>query len=443
MSLLPSLHFIYCQILKNHQIDIELCKTLRLITVGGDPEFVVTDNNGLTKDLHSLGIKGTKESPYKDTTITLLGSGAWNKIKEDPYYPETKKSLNPVYQLDNAAFEVNLPVNYLLPSSDEVTLKHRVHTALNPFGISDIDSLFKETTLFCTNTVANVVHSALPKKELFTVETYPTYMISPDMMSNPKVMRFGCAPDLNAYTPGKENPSPDPYSVGLLRFTGGHISVGLTGVLSPEWYDLFIKCLDYSLLTWTMAFTGQYSLGEYMSPSYISCTDPVIKHALEIEAITEDEIERISLIPERPGKQVIVNFLVLENIRRKFYGKAGSYRKTPFGVEYRAPSSAVFARFGRFHWSIYRSILVSAYTLSVLRNAGFTPHEAEEHISAQVGFNIFLLAQEGLNEFDYVKLIGVSANESLIHNAQISSSLSAIIADPQPVESTMEIDDND
>lgn len=107
-----------------------------------------------------------------------------------------------------------------------------------------------------------------------------SHSFSPDQLDNPKARAFGCDPDYNAYT-GDTNPRPqcdDP----TLRSAGGHIAFGLQGD-------------SYNLQTYVKAFDALFAL------PLLLC-DPDTK-------------------------------------RRALYGKAGAYRKTPFGVEYRTLSN--------------------------------------------------------------------------------------------------------
>lgn len=98
-----------------------------------------------------------------------------------------------------------------------------------------------------------------------------------DQLMSMAAKTFGCDPDYNAYT-GKANPRPKA-SDKSLRSAGGHVHVGTTN--KPE--DM-IKCLDL---------------------------------LLGVPSVLLDEDER----------------------RRQLYGKAGSFRYKPYGVEYRTLSN--------------------------------------------------------------------------------------------------------
>jgi hypothetical protein len=90
---------------------------------------------------------------------------------------------------------------------------------------------------------------------------------------------FGCDPDNSAWS-GMPNRSPNIHRAGNMRTCGGHIHVGIDGLDSRD----LIKCMD--------VFLGLPSL-----------------------------------------------FIDTDTRRRQLYGKAGSYRDKPYGVEYRALSN--------------------------------------------------------------------------------------------------------
>lgn len=111
----------------------------------------------------------------------------------------------------------------------------------------------------------------------------PWVMIDADIVDD-AVNLFGCSPDYNVYT-GEENPPVDATVAGLMRTASGNIHIG------------FEQCDDHP------SFRGN-----------------VIK-ALDMY------LGLPSILFERDG------------IRRKLYGKAGAYRPTPYGVEYRVLSN--------------------------------------------------------------------------------------------------------
>jgi hypothetical protein len=95
---------------------------------------------------------------------------------------------------------------------------------------------------------------------------------------------FGCDPDFNAWTEEiQPNPKhPDP----CFRAAGGHIHIGIPGQFTANKIITLVKCLDITL-------------GLYLA--------------------THDTPDAFA--------------------RREFYGKAGSFRFKPYGLEYRTPSN--------------------------------------------------------------------------------------------------------
>lgn len=112
----------------------------------------------------------------------------------------------------------------------------------------------------------------------------PWVFLDADFVMDAGANRFGCSPDYNVYT-GEENPPVDAAQAGLFRTASGNIHIG------------FDECDDH--------------------PSYRS---NVIK-ALDVHLGVP------SVLLEKDGE------------RRRLYGKAGAYRPTPYGVEYRVPSN--------------------------------------------------------------------------------------------------------
>ena len=117
------------------------------------------------------------------------------------------------------------------------------------------------------------------------------------LMADPEARRFGCMPDFNAYTrttsTGEIDATKHPY-----RYAGGHIHIGISS-----------KYLNKDSYEYQMAKTE------------------------------EGHIEIIKLLDLLVG----IPSVLLDNgesavRRRSKYGKAGCFRPTPYGVEYRTPS---------------------------------------------------------------------------------------------------------
>ena len=120
----------------------------------------------------------------------------------------------------------------------------------------------------------------------------------PQLLRHREAKRFGCEPDFSAWT-SMRNPTHDAETVGNLRVIGGHIHVGLRGtskLVDALLRDFTTSCAIVKLLDAT--------LGQYIA----------------------------SLEAASPVPSTFVD-------RRKFYGASGAFRKKPYGLEYRTPSS--------------------------------------------------------------------------------------------------------
>ncbi len=113
----------------------------------------------------------------------------------------------------------------------------------------------------------------------------PWVMLDADIVvSGPEANRFGCSPDYNVYT-GEENPTVDADQAGLMRTASGNVHIGFPEADEhPSYRGNVVKALDVYLGIPSVLFEKDHH-------------------------------------------------------RRKLYGKAGSYRPTPYGVEYRVPSN--------------------------------------------------------------------------------------------------------
>lgn len=103
----------------------------------------------------------------------------------------------------------------------------------------------------------------------------------------PQCQEFGCSPDFNAYTNGRRNPPPRNARKSPLRSCGAHIHVGHESLIDKNHKILMVQLMD---MIHGLGFT-------------------VLDHS-----------------PESIR-------------RRKLYGKAGCYRPTDYGVEYRTLSN--------------------------------------------------------------------------------------------------------
>jgi hypothetical protein len=111
--------------------------------------------------------------------------------------------------------------------------------------------------------------------------------------ADPQARIFGCAPDFNAYTRSVNTPPMDA-SRHLYRYAGGHVHIGISSygkldsasMKDPENHLAFVKAFDLIVSLPLLA------------------------------------------LDNAPGSK----------LRRTKYGKAGCFRPTPYGLEYRTPS---------------------------------------------------------------------------------------------------------
>lgn len=116
--------------------------------------------------------------------------------------------------------------------------------------------------------------------------------------ADPEARRFGCAPDFNAYTRTTNTPEMDA-SAHPFRYAGGHIHMGVQGVefMHP----------DHSLVVLSKNPRGQLRMIKLLD---LFVTIPTLQ------------------LDNSPNAKR----------RRSKYGKAGCFRPTPYGIEYRTPS---------------------------------------------------------------------------------------------------------
>lgn len=164
---------------------------------------------------------------------------------------------------------------------------------LTPFGNIQEDNVFAE---FAINPVdsegefVKLINAAKTHLEgLLNPNGFDIHINScielPDFeLQNPDVWEFGCEPDYNAYT-GRQNPRPE--NPGNRRVAGGHIHVGHPEAMRDKNKRWLIKYMDLYL---------------------------------GLPSVVLDDTEE-------------------SRMRRIFYGKAGSFRPKPYGVEYRTLSN--------------------------------------------------------------------------------------------------------
>jgi len=120
----------------------------------------------------------------------------------------------------------------------------------------------------------------------------PSAVFDPDQLSSYEAQTFGCEPDFNAWNGGKMNPRPRAANKNL-RSCGGHVHIQV----AMETTDIkeVVKAMDL----------------------FVGCL------MLEFDN---------------------------DKGRRELYGKAGAFRKKPYGVEYRTASNAWIENDERIQW---------------------------------------------------------------------------------------------
>ena len=120
-----------------------------------------------------------------------------------------------------------------------------------------------------------------------TIVAEPSAMFEKDELDYPQCQEFGCSPDFNAYTNGERNTPPKNARKSALRSCGAHIHVGHESLIPRVNKILMVQTMD---MIHGLGFT-------------------VLDHS-----------------PESVR-------------RRKLYGKAGCFRPTDYGIEYRTLSN--------------------------------------------------------------------------------------------------------
>jgi len=220
------------------------------VTLGTDPEFFISDNNG--KLISSIGIiQGTKDEP---SHILSLGKGY-------------------AIQVDNVLGEFNVP-----PHS-------------SPSVVADNVELMKSyITEYLSSFNLKPVYAA-------------SGVFADDQLQSDESKMFGCDPDYNAWTANK-NEKPNGQNTNL-RSAGCHIHVG---------YDDFNPNASLNLIKAMDLFVGVPS------------------------ALLDGDMNR-----------------------RRLYGKAGCFRLTPFGCEYRVLSGHFISSRELFKWSLDRTLMAIEY----------------------------------------------------------------------------------
>jgi hypothetical protein len=162
-------------------------------------------------------------------------------------------------------------------------------------------SEFVDSIVYMKNYIRKFVKAKNPKLDILCTASM---MVDEDQLQSPEAKLFGCSVDYNAYTES-ENPKPQGERTNL-RSAGFHIHIG---------YDNFNVETSLQLIKYLDAYLGV--------PSVLKDTDTK---------------------------------------RRSLYGKAGCFRLTSYGLEYRVLSSAFLANKNTLNWVYERTMrAIEAY----------------------------------------------------------------------------------
>lgn len=129
----------------------------------------------------------------------------------------------------------------------------------------------------------------------YVVEIASSYKFTPEQLLDPRANEFGCEPDKNAWKKGETNRPPAIPEDGL-RVAGGHIHVG---------YSIDADAMGLLQLD-----------------------------AIDRDVVNQEIVKWMDVLLAVPAMRIDK-----DTERRRLYGKAGSYRDKPYGMEYRTLSS--------------------------------------------------------------------------------------------------------
>lgn len=162
--------------------------SMRLVSIGADPEVFVRKNGELAAAIGSIGGEKGKPVLYGNTEL----------------------------QEDNVLLEFTTR-----PAATSGDFQYYITQAK-----SDMDKACK----------ALGMQYVIESSNEYTREALEKY--------GPKALEFGCDPDVNAYT-GTDNPSPDNNT--LLRTAGGHVHLGINQPLDPADKGVVARACDLFL----------------------------------------------------------------------------------------------------------------------------------------------------------------------------------------------------
>ena len=191
-----------------------------------------------------------------------------------------------------------------------------------------------------TNEVMESLSTIIKKHELhYKVMDFQKF--EPEFLKHPQAKQFGCDPDRNIYTMKENIVDTKLLHSNNIRTAGGHIHIGLS---NPDFHAM-------------------------VKPSLVKNCDFFIGLPLTI-------LER-------------------ESHRKAFYGKAGSFREKPYGIEYRTPSNIWLSSDDLKSW-IFNQIML--FTKDIFYNLLNNDMSTAERNILDIGENNF---QEIINNGYY------------------------------------------
>lgn len=229
---------------------------------------------------------------------------------------------------------------------------NKVHPRLVPFGNIQEDNVLAEFAIDPCDNEDQFVHNIIQVKshldgvirELgYTSVILPSAILSAKYIDRPEAKVFGCDPDYNGWN-YQENVKPDVDEVGNLRTAGGHIHVG---------YDFESEKDRAFTVHWMDAILG-------------------------LNSVLMDNSKESS-------------------DRRKVYGKAGSFRFKPYGLEYRVLSNFWIKDEGLIRWAYRSTDIALSRALS-----GQSLEEDAENIQRAINTSNAILAMQLMDKYDIV-----------------------------------------
>ena len=182
--------------------------------------------------------------------------------------------------------------------------------------------------------IYNAFYSEVPGKDgkYYRLSNKVCHVFTPEEVQESAKQDFelGCSPDFDAWLDGKQNPPPKP-DKPLFRTTSGHISIGFPTMLNE-------------------ALKGSYRI-KFMS-TFVRALEDTFTSLCKLLGVkeTEEELKR-----------------------RKLYGRPGSFREKPFGLEWRTLSN-------RWVWDKSYGRVVEMALYGVTQRGKFEDYLKKEHV---------------------------------------------------------------